>query len=199
MVYFIMIFFVLFLFAFSLMGQSFPGPKTPNLPGEPGVQSNIPDKQKTKEKPVLKLLSRRVRVHFCNGRSMTGQLKNLPVKIHFQHHVDGILFHKTLAIKEISAIRFLKWQKQAVRQKSQSAIFLFYPAKIKILTYQQGSFFIEKLDRLAIYKFTLQNRNGRTLLYSYWYHKKSKQKAIQSVRKCHPNAIQQIEFSDKFL
>ena len=104
-----------------------------------------------------------------NGREVTGSTElRTPETLVVRHTRDGILYEKTISIRDIASIELKRWEGRLVAQRSEGDLYRFSVRDYQIEMRDgfqmtvQGNFlpFLEQV--------VLENANGSVTLFSYW-------------------------------
>lgn len=138
------------------------------------------------------------------GRSVRGQIKlQMPERIDLSHEADGVHYDRQIAPSEIASIEILKWKHKFIRENRQGLVYEFYPEEVRIRL-RDGAEMKRSGPLFAFLKqFTLENRNGKTALFTYWVDLKKPdgswhtglsgpENGIRVV--CHPDVVRRIDF-----
>ena len=146
-------------------------PTPPNRPDGPATVrlSNLGDQESTTPERETPGISIRVSIVLGNGREVTGTTElRTPETLVVRHTRDGILYEKTISIRDIASIELKRWEGRLVAQRSEGDLYRFSVRDFQIEMrdgYQmtvQGNF-LPFLDQVV-----LVNANGSVTLFSYW-------------------------------
>ena len=139
---------------------------------------------------------------FCDQREVKGQWTFPTEEIQFFHSKESIRYNKKIQLRDLESIEIETWSLRKVKTNVDGDIYKFLPKTITIKTLTQGVFFSETPQQLPIYTIRLENNNGFTTFFSYWFDLKKMGKwdsgnnyeNEQETKNCHKDVFRKLNF-----
>ena len=171
---------------------------TPSEPTLPSIPTLI---ESPKEKKGKKQIF--INLKLCDGREISGKTEYTKEELVFQHEREGIRYTKKININQIKHFYILTFTPKSIKKSKEGTTVQFDPSEIEISSKEGDSFKIYSLTNSDFQKFTLNNVNGSTTLYTYWidlqyesgkWYSKLPPFKTSFREDCHPDVVRMIKF-----
>ena len=177
-------------------------PITPRPPQMPSVDNETSGSE-TSVKKELPRAKKHILITALlgSGDEITGKVY-IPESVSFKHYKNGLIYKKTIFLKDIFSIEILRFKKALVKKNKNTTLYEFKPLRVKIITKDKNDFYLGYLFSF-LQKINISTQDGETTLFSFFadaFDKKNGWAEVDSKDisyhqdKPHPRSVWKIKF-----
>ena len=103
-------------------------PKVPDVEGDVSNPETPSRKEKARSKQDIQIIA-----FLGSGDEITGKVY-MPRSVDFKHYKNGLIYKKTVPLRDIFSIEILSFRKTLLRKSKNAVLYEFKPDRVKITT-----------------------------------------------------------------